>query len=136
MKPVKQVIVMRKDLGMRRGKEISQGAHSSIAFLTLALSEVEDGFDDSDNSQLHEGWLSAEAVQWFTEGFTKICVRVDSEAELLDIWLKARKARLEVNLITDSGKTEFGGVPTKTCLAIGPNYAEDIDKITGDLKLY
>jgi PTH2 family peptidyl-tRNA hydrolase len=33
------------------------------------------------------------------------------------------------------GKTEFNGVPTKTCLGIGPAKAEKIDKITGDLKL-
>jgi peptidyl-tRNA hydrolase len=30
---MKQVIVMRKDLKMRRGKEIAQGAHASMAFL-------------------------------------------------------------------------------------------------------
>lgn len=40
------------------------------------------------------------------------------------------------NLITDSGLTEFGGVPTKTVCAIGPDYDEKIDKITGHLKLY
>jgi PTH2 family peptidyl-tRNA hydrolase len=39
------------------------------------------------------------------------------------------------DLIIDSGKTEFGGVPTKTCLAIGPDYSEKIDKVTGNLKL-
>jgi len=38
-------------------------------------------------------------------------------------------------VIVDSGLTEFHGVKTKTCLAIGPNKKEDIDKITGSLKL-
>ena len=30
----KQVIAIRKDLKMRRGKEIAQGSHASMAFLT------------------------------------------------------------------------------------------------------
>ena len=45
-------------------------------------------------------------------------------------------AGLTVSLITDAGATEFGGVPTNTCLAIGPHQAEKIDKITSHLKLY
>jgi PTH2 family peptidyl-tRNA hydrolase len=39
-------------------------------------------------------------------------------------------------VINDSGKTEFGGVPTKTCLALGPDLAERIDALTGHLELY
>jgi peptidyl-tRNA hydrolase, PTH2 family len=66
---------------------------------------------------------------------TKICVRVDSESELLEIARKAEDAGLTVHVITDAGHTEFGGVPTKTCLAIGPDEDEKIDAITGHLKL-
>ena len=32
-RPTKQVIVIRRDLRMRRGKEIAQGAHASMAWL-------------------------------------------------------------------------------------------------------
>ena len=32
-RPTKQVIVIRRDLKMRRGKEIAQGAHASLAWL-------------------------------------------------------------------------------------------------------
>ena len=67
--------------------------------------------------------------------FTKITVSVDSEDELIDIYNKAKDAGLTVHLITDSGLTEFHGIPTKTCLAIGPNFSEKIDPITGHLKL-
>ena len=42
---------------------------------------------------------------------------------------------LEVHLITDSGKTEFHGQPTRTCLAIGPDETEKIDPVTGHLEL-
>jgi PTH2 family peptidyl-tRNA hydrolase len=45
------------------------------------------------------------------------------------------EAGLEVHLITDNGKTEFHGEPTRTCLAIGPDDAEKIDAITGRLQL-
>ena len=48
---------------------------------------------------------------------------------------KALEAGLEVHLITDSGRTEFHGQPTRTCLAIGPDEADKIDAITGHLQL-
>lgn len=70
-----------------------------------------------------------------TAGRTKIYVRVDSEAELLEIAQKAQEAGLIVHVITDAGHTEFAGVPTKTCLAIGPDEADKIDAVTGNLKL-
>ncbi len=42
---------------------------------------------------------------------------------------------LVCSLIIDAGLTEFGGVPTRTCIAIGPNWSDEIDEITGHLKL-
>jgi len=72
---------------------------------------------------------------WLTGSFAKVCCRVNSEEELLVIRDKAVEAGLEVHVITDSGKTEFHGVPTNTCLAIGPDVAEKIDEITGHLEL-
>jgi len=119
---IKQVIVMRKDLNMRRGKEIAQGAHAAMAFLSI---KAQDGTALTDIEK-----------EWLNGTFTKVCVRVGSEAELLKIQSAARDAALQVSLITDVGKTEFGGVPTKTCLAIGPDLSEKIDRITRDLPLY
>jgi PTH2 family peptidyl-tRNA hydrolase len=49
--------------------------------------------------------------------------------------LTARAAGVECHLIQDNGTTEFGGVPTYTCLALGPDLAEKIDPLTKDLKL-
>jgi PTH2 family peptidyl-tRNA hydrolase len=119
---IKQVIVMRNDLKMRKGKQIAQGSHASISFLTRRL--------NSDKIK-----LSKQEQEWLDHSFTKVCVRVDSEEQLLEIFQKAKDAMLEVHLITDSGKTEFHGVPTKTCLAIGPDYSHKIDQITGQLQL-
>jgi PTH2 family peptidyl-tRNA hydrolase len=74
-------------------------------------------------------------IALFLVSFVKICVGCDSEAELLELHEKAKAAGLPVGLIQDNGTTEFHGVPTYTCLAIGPAKSEEIDKITGHLTL-
>lgn len=71
---------------------------------------------------------------WIHGPFTKIVLGVNSKEELLAVYEKAKAASLLCALIVDSGKTEFNGVPTETCVAIGPNLREDIDPITGELK--
>jgi PTH2 family peptidyl-tRNA hydrolase len=43
---------------------------------------------------------------------------------------------MECHLVQDAGLTEFGGVPTYTAVAIGPDYDDRIDPVTGDLELY
>ena len=136
---VKQVVVVRRDLNMRTGKIAAQSAHASISFLTTRLTKS----TMIHNllylpSRLFEYKLRLSIVEreWLKSGFAKIVAQVSSEEELLDIEKKAREAGLTVHLITDSGHTEFHGVPTRTCLAIGPNYSDEIDKITGHLKLY
>lgn len=123
----KQVIVMRKDLGMRKGKMIAQGAHAAMAVLL-------DGAKASETELVIA--LDAAAYQWLVTGrFTKVCVGVDSEAALDDVIARARAAKLPCALITDAGKTEFHGVPTKTCCAVGPAWADEVDAITGALPL-
>jgi PTH2 family peptidyl-tRNA hydrolase len=72
---------------------------------------------------------------WLAGSFAKICCRVNSEEELISIYDTAIAAGLEVHLITDSGKTEFHGQPTRTCLAIGPDESSKIDAVTGHLEL-
>lgn len=122
MDEVKQVIVMRKDLRMRRGKEIAQGAHAAMSFL------VKKALRKEDFTEAEKAWM---------EGlFTKVCVRVESDEVLLAIARAAEQAGLRVEIITDVGKTEFGGVPTRTCLAIGPDLASKVDAVTGSLELY
>lgn len=119
MSNIKQVIVMRKDLNMRKGKMVAQGAHASLG-----------AFNTSLKNKNH-----LEINQWIDNGQSKICVSVDSERELIEIHTNALKIGLVSCMITDAGKTEFNGKPTRTCLCIGPNKSEDIDKITGHLKL-
>ena len=127
MMVVKQVIVVRRDLKMRRGKEIAQGSHASMAFL-LARFRSKGGVALAEFDQLVQKWLTSHCA--------KICVRVDSEAELLDVHARAQAAGLESHLIRDAGHTEFGGIPTLTCCAIGPDESSKIDAVTGTLTLY
>jgi PTH2 family peptidyl-tRNA hydrolase len=149
---VKQVIIMRKDLKLRRGKEIAQGAHASIAWLTSRLVFLEsppktcptpicphiESDPDCDGGLPEEAdaVFSRAERQWLKSSFRKITLQVDSEEALIEVLMAAQDAGLEVNLITDAGLTEFHGVPTKTCIAIGPDFDELIDPVTADLKLY
>jgi len=126
-KAVKQVIVLRKDLNMRKGKMVAQGAHASMAVL-LNRGEMSD-------SEHFSIYLNEDIKEWLTGRFTKICVSVDSEEKLRSVHKEAIDAGLPCSLIQDAGFTEFGGVPTYTAVAIGPGVSEEIDKITGDLKL-
>ena len=114
----KQVIVMRK-LKIRKGKMVAQGSHASMAFLSKDYGRP----------------LTDEEQHWLDHDFTKVCCVVETEEELLNIFNKAKEKGLTAHLITDSGKTEFHGVPTNTCIAIGPHESSRIDEITRHLKL-
>lgn len=115
-KHYKQVLIIRKDLNMRRGKECSQCAHASMK---VVLENME----------------HPDVKAWLSAAFTKVVVTADTEDQLRDLYNEAIDAGIVTAMIIDSGKTEFNGVPTLTVLAIGPGLSEDIDKITGHLKL-
>ncbi|HEU5119139.1 MAG TPA: peptidyl-tRNA hydrolase [Isosphaeraceae bacterium] len=44
----KPVIVMRRDLGMRRGQEIAQGAHASMIWLTRRIRQPGYAFTEAE----------------------------------------------------------------------------------------
>jgi PTH2 family peptidyl-tRNA hydrolase len=123
----KQVIVMRKDLNMRKGKLIAQGAHASMGAI-LSLCKV-----DGDTLLLK---MDDRVKPWLTGRFKKICVYVNSEQELLAIHNQAKTAGLVCSLIQDAGLTEFGGVKTYTAVAVGPDREDRIDEITKNLPLF
>lgn len=119
---IKQMIVIRHELGMRRGKATSQGAHASGEFMREQLVAIVDGGTHT---------LSENEIAWMRSGMAKITVRTDSEEQFNDVRDRAIARGLKVRVITDSGATEFHGVPTVTALAIGPDRSEVIDEITG-----
>jgi PTH2 family peptidyl-tRNA hydrolase len=131
MNKVKQVIVIRKDLNMRKGKMVAQGAHSSMKIFFDKMKLKSEGA----NSKTFELTVTSEEASWIEGLFTKICVSVNSEQELLAVYEEAKKSGILCSLIQDAGLTEFGGVPTYTSVSIGPAESEKIDKITGKLPL-
>jgi len=124
---IKQVIVVRTDLSMRKGKLASQVAHAAMKFI------LDNNQSDRGDKLIVE--LSPEEAIWCAERFTKVVARCDSQDELEQLIMKAQLSNVPVYQIVDAGQTEFHGVPTLTCAAFGPCDAEDLDKITGHLKL-
>lgn len=135
---IKQVLVIRKDLNMRKGKIASQAAHASMkVFFDRIMYPIENHLtiDGVKNYCVEIGGIAEEEKAWIEGLFTKICVGVDSGQDLLSVYDEAQNAGLPCALIQDAGLTEFGGIPTYTAVAIGPASAEKIDLITGKLKL-
>jgi peptidyl-tRNA hydrolase, PTH2 family len=110
----KQVIVVREDLKLPKGKLAAQVAHASTS--SLLKSHKDD------------------ITKWKNEGMKKVVLKVDDDKGLFKLKQQAEDAGLITALITDAGKTvvEPG---TITCLGIGPDNPEKIDKITGKLKM-
>jgi peptidyl-tRNA hydrolase, PTH2 family len=110
----KQVILVREDLNLPRGKLAAQSSHASVD--TALKSEPE------------------KVKEWKKNGGKKIILKVADEKELFKYKTMADDAGLETALIKDAGHTvvEPG---TITCLGIGPDEEDEIDKITGKLKM-
>src|SRR5258705_12985107 len=112
---------MRKDLNMRKGKMIAQGAHASMKVLLDRGAATGDGFMFT---------VTPAMAAWLGGRFTKGCGSVDSQAALDEIHRRATEAGLPGALIVDAGPTQFKGVPTKTRVAVGPAGAAHVDPIT------
>jgi PTH2 family peptidyl-tRNA hydrolase len=135
--PAKQVVVIRKDLKMRRGKEIAQGAHASMAWLSNRLRDyLTPVTGELPTTPRDFPAFGKFERAWLLGRFTKVVCQVDGEAALNAVYEAAKAASLEAHLIVDSGATEFGGVPTPTACGIGPGQVAAVDAITRDLKLY
>lgn len=110
----KQVILVRKDLGMSKGKLAAQCSHAAVESVL-----------NSDKKKIK---------LWHDEGMKKIVLEVNDRKELYQFKSKATKEKLKTALIKDAGHTELKP-GTETCLAIGPDEESKIDKITGHLKV-
>ena len=112
--PYKQVILVRSDLKLPKGKLAVQSAHASSSAL------IKSHKDDM--------------KKWQACGMKKVVLKVKDLDELLKYKQEAEDLGLVVALIEDAGKTvvEPG---TITCLGIGPDKEEKIDKVSGKLKM-
>lgn len=111
---MKQVILVRKDLKLPKGKLAAQVAHASTEAVLRSHKD--------------------DLTKWCSIGMKKVILKVENEKELLKYKNQAEDKGLVTALITDAGRTvvEPG---TVTCLGIGPDKEEKIDKITGHLKM-
>lgn len=114
MADLKQVILVRKDLKLTKGKMSAQVAHASVGAVLK-----------SDKTLV---------TSWDKQGMPKIVLAVENKTELLAYKRKAEAAGLVTALITDAGHTHLEP-GTSTCLAIGPDEDAKIDAVTGGLKL-
>ncbi len=113
----KQVLVIRTDLKMSRGKIGVQAAHAAVSAAEEARRH-------------HPSWWR----KWLNEGQKKVAVKVASKEGLLAIREKAVKLGLPCVAIRDRGLTEIKP-GTLTALGIGPAPNADVDKVTSDLPL-
>jgi PTH2 family peptidyl-tRNA hydrolase len=114
---IKQVIVIRKDLGMGVGKTAAQAAHASM------LSYAEAAKKDP---EMAKAWLST--------GQKKIVLKVDDEAALEKLYKAFKYEKVPCALVDDAGLTQLPP-GTTTALGVGPDLAARIDRFTKPLKL-
>lgn len=114
---MKQVIVVRSDLEMSKGKIAAQVAHASV------MAAFEAYYN-------HREWFN----EWWNSGQKKIVVKVRGEEELVKIYMEAISNGLPASIVRDAGLTELPP-GTITAVAIGPAPDDRVDKLTGGLKL-
>ena len=112
--PYKQVILVREDLKLPKGKLAAQSSHASVDATLKSDKKIID--------------------LWKKEGGKKIVLKIKDEKELFKYKQMAEDAGIKTALITDAGHTvvEPG---TITCLGIGPDEERKIDSVTGNLKM-
>ena len=111
---MKQVMVVRTELKMRKGKIAAQCCHGSLG-----------AYKRSDKDKIKK---------WENEAYGKVVCKVQTLEELLALKKHADEKGLTNYLVIDAGRTQ---IPTSsvTVLAIGPDEDEIIDEVTGHLKL-
>ena len=113
---MKQVIVIRGDLKLGKGKMAAHVAHASLA----AYRKVKAKYPEA-------------AEEWEAWGEKKVGVKVESEGALLELFEKVKR-EVPCELIKDAGLTQIEP-GTITALGIGPWEDAKIDKFTKGLKL-
>jgi PTH2 family peptidyl-tRNA hydrolase len=110
----KQVIVVRTDLKLSKGKIAAQASHAAVS-----------AADRADRKILSK---------WKNEGQKKVVLKVPDMESLMKIKKSCEKLRIVNAVIIDAGRTELQP-GTATCIGIGPDREEKIDKVTGSLPL-
>ena len=113
-KDYKQVILVRADLKLPKGKMAVQVAHASV--------------DCTLNS------TRKKVMNWKRGGMKKIALKVADLEELKNFHVKAKDAGLVTSLISDAGHTTVKPGTITVC-GIGPDTEEKINELTSELKM-
>lgn len=113
----KQVLVVRSDLDMGKGKIAVQCSHGAVS----AAEQARKSF-----LTWWRGWLE--------DGQTKVAVKVSGLEQILDLGRRSDREGLPYFVVRDMGLTQVEP-GTVTCIGIGPAPNEKIDALTGDLPL-
>jgi len=114
---MKQVILIRTDIKMGKGKMVAQGSHASVASTLLAIKNKVSWYE-----------------KWNRTGGKKVVCKVQSEKDLVKYFNDGLDLGLPSSIINDAGHTQLAP-GTTTAVAIGPAPARIIDQITSELKL-
>ncbi|MGI0100119.1 MAG: peptidyl-tRNA hydrolase Pth2 [Candidatus Micrarchaeaceae archaeon] len=114
---IKQVIIIRSDLDMNKGKLAAQAAHASLMSYFQA-----------------ERSSKAVAKEWLESGEKKIVLKVGDEEALTKLFRAFEFKKVPCALVSDAGLTQLPP-GTKTALGVGPWKSSEIDQFTRGLKL-
>lgn len=129
---LKQTIVVRKDLGMKKGKIAGQVAHASLKVFSDRIKNYYNAGEFGWNVSLN---VTEEMKQWLEGKFTKIVLSCEGgEEEIFSLEKEAKKEGVPCAVIRDAGDTVFNE-PTITCIAIGPDTNEKVEGLTKNYKL-
>ncbi len=114
----KVVVLVRNDLKMSKGKAAAQACHAAVSCALAAQKK-------------HPSEFSS----WNSAGQKVSVLKVDSQKDLFEFKAIAEAQGITCSIVCDAGRTEVEP-GTYTCLGIGPEKQEKLDKITGELKMY
>ena len=123
---LKQVILVRRDLKMKKSHVASLVAKASTEFFLAN--------DESARGDTLSVRLTPEETDWINSGSIRIVLGVGSETSLKNLTFKAELAGLQCYPVDGKIFDDEGPIET-LCVAIGPDDASKIDEITGNLKL-
>lgn len=111
---MKQVIVVRTDLKMGKGKIAVQCCHGSVGSYKRAPND--------------------KIKKWENEAYAKVVCKVSSLEDIVELKKEADRKNIPSFLVVDAGRTQLP-TSTVTVLGLGPDEDEIIDEVTGHLKL-
>lgn len=126
---LKQVIVVRRDLRLKKASIAALAAKASSKFI----------FDNdvSERGDVLQVDLTQQEAEWLAGPATRIVLGISSESALKQLLFKAELEGLSCYSITNTLQEEESDAAFDEvlCIAIGPDSSEKIDEITGNLKL-